>query len=68
MLTAPGPGWNLDEEGRFLLLPVAERDLTWVLECCREHAEGDWAPAGGWRLRCCSRAGTPIAFARFLAL
>ncbi|GGG40631.1 hypothetical protein GCM10010964_30320 [Caldovatus sediminis] len=36
------PGWDLDERGQFLLLEVAERDLAWVLECCREHAEGAW--------------------------
>jgi hypothetical protein len=28
----PRPGWGLDQEGRFLLLPLAERDLAWVLE------------------------------------
>jgi hypothetical protein len=43
VLAAPAPpGWDLDEEGRFLLLPVAERDLAWVLEYCRDDAEGDW--------------------------
>jgi hypothetical protein len=44
VLAAPEspPGWDLDEEGRFLLLPLAERDLAWVLECCREDAEGDY--------------------------
>ncbi len=36
----PRPGWVLDEGGRFLLLPLAERDLAWVLECYREDAEG----------------------------
>jgi hypothetical protein len=39
---APPPGWDLDEGGRFLLVPLAERDLAWMLECCREEAEGDW--------------------------
>ena len=38
----PGPGWDLDGEGRFLLLPLAERDLAWIMESCREEAEGDW--------------------------
>jgi hypothetical protein len=39
----PGPpGWALDERGRFLALPVAERDLAWMLDCCRDTAEGDW--------------------------
>jgi hypothetical protein len=42
VLAAPAPGWDLDEEGRFLLLPVAERDLAWVLECCRDHTESDY--------------------------
>lgn len=41
-LPAPPPGWELDEEGRFLLLPLAGRDLAWMLECCREDAEGDY--------------------------
>jgi hypothetical protein len=36
------PRWDLDEEGNFLLLPLAERDLAWMLECCREHSEGDY--------------------------
>ena len=36
------PGWDVDEGGRFLLLPLAERDLAWVLESCRDEAEGDW--------------------------
>ena len=39
--TAPPPGWDLDREGRFLLLPLAERDLAWTLEYCRDDAEGD---------------------------
>ena len=51
LLAEPGPppGWDLDEEGRFLLLPLAERDLAWMLECCREEAEGDYhvLPDGG---------------------
>ncbi len=38
----PGPGWDLDEGGRFLLLPLADRDRADVLASCREDAEGDW--------------------------
>jgi hypothetical protein len=45
---ALGPGW----EGRFLLLPIAERDLAWMLERCREHTRGRH----------------DLAFARLLAL
>ncbi len=26
----PPPGWDLDEGGRFLLLPLAERDLAFA--------------------------------------
>ena len=39
---APPPGWDLDEEGGFLLLPLAERDLAWTLESCRDDAEGEY--------------------------
>jgi hypothetical protein len=42
VLAEPVTSWDLDPEGRFLLLPVAERDLAWVLDCCDEHAEGRW--------------------------
>ena len=38
----PPPQWDLDEEGRFLLLPLAERALAWMLDTCREDAEGDY--------------------------
>ncbi len=64
---APPPGWDLDEEGCFLLLPVAERDLAWVLECCREEAEGDWHVLrdGGAVVFARER---DLAFARYLAL
>ena len=34
----PPPGWQLDEEGRSLLLPLAGRDLAWMLERRREDA------------------------------
>ena len=47
VLAAPRPGWDLDGQGRFLLLPLAERDLAWVLESCREDAEGDYHVLGG---------------------
>ena len=64
---APPPDWDLDGEGRFLLLPLAERDLAWMLECCREEAEGDWhvLPDGGAVVFARER---DLAFARFLAL
>ena len=39
VVAEPRPKWDLDPEGRFLLLPVAERDLAWALDCLREHAE-----------------------------
>ena len=42
LLAAPEPPWSLDERGRFLLLPLSERDLAPALEFCREDAEGDW--------------------------
>lgn len=46
LLAEPRTHWDLDAEGRFLLLPVAERDLPWVLECCREHVEGAYYVLG----------------------
>ena len=69
VLAAPpaGPRWDLDEEGRFLLLPVAERDLAWMLECCREHAEGDYHVLRDGDAVLFSRAHD-FAFARLLAL
>jgi hypothetical protein len=39
VMAEPRPRWDLDDEGRFLLLPIPERDLAWALECLREHAE-----------------------------
>ena len=42
LLAAPEPPWSLDEGGRFLLLPLGERDLAPMLEFCGEDAEGDW--------------------------
>ena len=64
---APPPGWQLDEGGRFLLLPLAERDLAWTLECCREEAEGDWhvLPDGSAVVFAGER---DLAFARYLTL
>ena len=64
---APGPGWDLDAEGRFLLLPLAERDLAWMLECCREEAEGDYyvLPDGGAVVFARER---DLALTRYLAL
>ena len=64
---APPPGWDLDEEGRFLLLPLAERDLAWVLDCCREEAEGDWHVLrdGGAVVFARER---DLAFARYLTI
>ena len=63
----PPPGWDLDEQGRFLLLPLAERDLAPVLECCREEAAGDWhvLPDGGAVVFARER---DLAFARYLTL
>ena len=63
----PRPGWDLDGEGRFLLLPLAERDLAWVLECCREEAEGDWHLLRDGAAVVFARE-RDLAFARFLAL
>ena len=65
--SAPPPGWQLDAGGRFLLLPLAERDLAWTLECCREEAEGDYhvLPDGGAVVFARER---DLAFARYLAL
>jgi hypothetical protein len=64
---APPPGWDLDEEGRLLLLPLAERDLAWTLESCREDAEGEWyvLPDGGAVVFARER---DLAFAHYLTL
>ena len=64
---APPPGWDLDEQGRFLLLPLAERDRAWVLESCREDAEGDWHPLGDGEAVVFAHE-RDYAFAHFLAL
>ncbi len=63
----PPPGWDLDEEGRFLLLPLAERDLAWMLECCREEAEGDYHVLRDADAVLFAR-DRDLAFARYLAL
>ena len=69
VLAAPAspPGWQLDEGGRFLLLPLAERDLASVLESCREDAEGDYHLLGDGDAVVFARE-RDYAFARFLAL
>ena len=69
LLAEPEPrrGWDLDAEGRFLLLPLAERDLAWMLECCREEAEGEYHVLRDGAAVVFARA-RDLAFARFLAL
>ncbi len=69
LLAAPAPpsGWDLDEGGRFLLLPVAERDLPWILESCREDAEGDYHVLRDGDAVVFARE-RDLAFARYLAL
>ncbi len=64
---APPPGCDLDEKGRFLLLPLAERDLAWMLECCREEAEGDWHVLRDGAAVLFAR-GRDLAFACYLTL
>ena len=64
---APPPGWDLDEQGRFLLLPLAERDLAWTLECCREETEGDYHVLGDGGAVVFARE-RDLAFARYLTL
>ncbi len=63
----PGPGWDLDEGGRFLLLPLADRDRADVLASCREDAEGDWHVVRDGDAVVFARE-RDYAFARFLAL
>ena len=68
LLSAPAPpGWDLDGEGRFLLLPLAERDLAWMLESCREEAEGDYHVLRDGAAVVFAHE-RDLAFARFLAL
>ena len=64
---APPPGWDLDEGGRFLLLPLAERDLAWMLECCCEDAEGDYHVLRDGDAVVFARE-RDLAFARYLTL
>ena len=66
LLAEPAPPWDLDGEGRFLPLPLAERDLAWALECCRGEAEGDWYVLGGGEAVLFARE-RDLAFARLLA-
>ncbi len=63
----PRPGWDLDAEGRFLLLPLAERDLAWMLECCREDTEGEYHVFRDAQAVLFARE-RDLAFARYLAL
>jgi hypothetical protein len=64
----PGPpGWDLDGRGRFLLLPLAERDLAPALEFCREDAEGDWHLLRDGDAVLFARE-PDLAFARYLTL
>ena len=63
----PRTTWDLDPEGRFLLLPVAERDLAWALECCDEHAEGRWHMLRDGAAVLFERADD-LAFVRFACL
>jgi len=49
------------------MLPIAERDLAWMLECCREHAEADYHVLRDGDAVLFSRAHD-FAFARLLAL
>ena len=69
LLAAPAlpPGWDLDKEGRFLLLPLAERDLAWMLECCREDAEGEYHVLHDGEAVLFARE-RDLAFARYLTL
>lgn len=62
----PG-GWDLDEGGRFLVLPVAERARAGVLAACREDAEGDYHVLRDGEAVVFARE-RDAAFARFLAL
>ena len=64
---APPPGWDLDAEGRFLLLPLAERDLASVLECCRDDTEGDYHVLRDSGAVVFARE-RDLAFARYLTL
>ena len=63
----PQPRWDLDDGGRFLLLPLAERDLAWMLDSCREVAEGDYHVLRDGDAVLFARE-RDLAFARFLTL
>jgi hypothetical protein len=64
---APPPGWDLDKDGRFLLLPLAERNLAWMLASCREIAEGNYHMLRDGEAVLFARE-RDLAFARFLTL
>jgi hypothetical protein len=67
VLAEPRTTWDLDPEGRPLLLPVTERDLAWALECCDEHAEGRWHMLRDGAAVLFERADD-LAFVRFACL
>ncbi len=66
-MAEPQPRWDLDEKGCFLLLPLAESNLAWMLESCREDAEGDYHVFRDGDAVLFSREHD-LAFARFLIL
>ena len=49
------------------MLPMVERDLAWMLDCCREHTEGDYYVLPGGEAVVFARE-RDFAFARLLAL
>ena len=63
----PRPQWDINDEGCFLLLPVAERDRAWIAECCREDIEGDYHVLGNGEAVLFQRE-RDFAFARVLTL
>jgi len=67
VLAAAEPAWDLDGEGRFLLLPLNEHDLAWVMESCREDAEGDHHLLGSGEAMLFARE-RDLNFARYLTL
>ena len=67
LLAAPEPNWDLDSVGRFLLMPLDERDLAWVLEFCRDDAEGDHYVLDGGEAVLLARE-RDLNFARYLTL
>jgi len=67
LLGAPEPACDLDGEGCFLVLPLDERDLAWVMESCREDAEGDYHLLGSGEAVLFARE-RDLNFARYLTL